>query len=509
MTLLSRISIFFARFLGRRVNGPRFTVSGCGTPRCHGKACCGNGGGHLVSVAKPALGTLQTSGTHVAPSSSHSVETATSAAASAFADWSHRPIAERARTIASMADLLEDRRGDLYAVAEEELGATRSWIDFNIDLAKGILKHVASLGPALEDKTVVHGTPETRSIIRRQAAGVVLGLVPWNAPITLGVRAVAGPLMCGNTVVMKGSDICPRTHQLLVDILNGSGLPEGALSCVVGTQDDAHDIMVALIADPCVRRINFTGSTRVGRDVAIEAARHLKPALLELSGKAPLIVLEDADLDAAVEAACFGAYFNQGQICMSTEWIIVVHSIADTFVSKLTSRVAQLAAETGPDRGRMISAKAVERVRALVEDAVSKGARLLVGGETAADQMQPTLLDGIASNMRVFREETFGPLASVMRVQDAEEAISIANASDYGLNAAIFTADLNRAQAMAETLEYGVVQINGPTVHDDPAMPFGGMKLSGHGRFGGESVIHEFTEQRWIAIHEVGSTPRL
>ena len=185
----------------------------------------------------------------------------------------------------------------------------------------------------------------------------------------------------------------------------------------------------------------------------MEAARYLKPALLELSGKAPLIVLDDADLDAAVEAACFGAFFNQGQICMSTDWIIVVKSVSDAFVAKLQARTQQIKAADPVQEvtvlGRMISADAAQRVKGLIEDAVSKGARLLVGGQIDGCVMQPALLDGIAANMRIFREETFGPLASIMRVHDAEEAVSIANDSEFGLNAAVFTTDLDHAQAIA------------------------------------------------------------
>ncbi len=462
-----------------------------------------------MNLARSKIGLPSPDGIPASADAMRAAGAAVDAAAAAFAGWSQTPVAVRARLIGAMADLLETRRDDLCALAAQEVGADRSWIDFNIDLAKGILRHVAGLGPALEDRIVDDAASGRRSIIRRQAAGVVLGMVPWNAPITLGVRAIACPLMCGNTVVMKGSELCPQTHKLLVDILNSAGLPEGTLTCVVSAADAAHDTMVELIAHPCIRRVNFTGSTRVGRAVAMEAARHLKPCLLELSGKAPLIVLHDADLDAAVEAACFGAYFNQGQICMSTEWIIVVDEIADAFVARLQARVALLGAADGPGWGRMISADAVQRVRGLVDDAVAKGARLLAGGEMRGSTMQPTLLDGISSNMRVFREETFGPLASVMRVRDVEEAISIANASEFGLNAAVFTRDLALAETLAGVLEYGVVQINGPTVHDDPAMPFGGMKLSGHGRFGGDLAIAEFTEARWIAIHEPARTPRL
>ena len=445
--------------------------------------------------------------------SPNSVDVAVNAAASAFPVWSRMPVADRALALQKMMEALDTRREEFYDLAAKEVGASQSWTSFTIDLAIGMLAHVASLAPALEDREVVDPQSGKHSIIRRQPAGVVLGMVPWNAPMVLGVRAIAGALMCGNTVVMKGSEHCPKTHQHLVDVLNSSGLPDGVLTCVVSEPEEAHNTMVQLIAHPCIRRINFTGSTRVGRDVAMEAARHLKPVLLELSGKAPLIVLDDADLDAAVEAACFGAFFNQGQICMSTDWIIVVKSVADEFVAKLQARTAQIKAADPVEEiatlGRLISADAAKRVNGLIEDAVSKGARLLVGGQTDGCVMKPALLDGIAANMRLYREETFGPLASIMRVHDAEEAVSIANDSEFGLNAAVFTRDLERAHTIAGRLEYGVVQINGPTVHDDPAMPFGGMKQSGYGRFGGEHAINEFTELRWIATHQTGQTPTL
>ncbi|WP_349291160.1 aldehyde dehydrogenase family protein [Loktanella sp. SALINAS62] len=430
-------------------------------------------------------------------------DTAANTAASAFASWSRWTPADRARVIRQMSHELDLARDDLVDLAADEVGASRSWIDFNVDLAKQMLDFAAGLAVELADQHIKNHKTGKVSIVRRQAAGVCLGMVPWNAPITLGVRAVAGPLICGNTVVMKGSELCPRTHQRLVTALNAAGLPDGVLNCVINTPADAHDTMVRLIAHPCIRRINFTGSTRVGRDVAMEAARHLKPVLLELSGKAPLIVLGDADLDAAVDAACFGAFFNQGQICMSTEWIIVVQSVADAFVAKFMARLARMDADTNPEFfGPMVSPDAAERVHGLIEDAVSKGARLVVGGRLDDGVLQPTLLDGISSNMRVFHEEAFGPLASIIRVYDAEEAISIANASEFGLNAAVFSRDIAAGQAVADVLEYGVVQINGPSVHDDPGMPFGGMKQSGHGRFGGKSVIDEFTETRWIATHQ-------
>lgn len=442
-----------------------------------------------------------------------SVNTTVNAATSAFPTWSRWSTEARAMILRKMMTALDCARDEFCSLAVQEIGASKAWIEFNVDLAIETIGHVASLAPALEDREVVDPQTGKRSVLRRQPAGVVLGIVPWNAPIVLGVRAVAAALMCGNTVVMKGSEHCPNTHKHLADVLNSAGLPKGVLTCIINTPGDAEATMMQLIAHPCIRRINFTGSTRVGRDVAIQAAGYLKPALLALSGKAPLIILEDADLDAAVEAACFGAFFNQGQICMSTDWIIVLKPVAEAFVEKLLARIVQItAADPVNDKtvlGRMISADAAQRVNGLIDDAVSKGAHLLVGGEIDGCVMQPALLDGIAANMRIYREETFGPLASIMRVHDSEEAVSIANDSEFGLNAAVFSRDLDRAQTIADRLEYGVVQINAPTVHDDPSMPFGGMKNSGYGRFGGEQAIHEFTELRWIAVHQEEQAPTL
>lgn len=438
---------------------------------------------------------------------------AANGAAAAFGMWSALAPETRADHLRAMADALRAAAGDLIALAAQELGAAPAWTNFNLDLAVGTLLASADLAPLLRQSPETIGAHGERSVIVRQAAGVVLGIAPWNAPITLGVRAIAGPLICGNTVVMKASEHCPRTHSHLVDVLNASGLPPGVLGVVTNLPDHSAEVVSALIAHPAVRRINFTGSTRVGRDVAIEAARHLKRCVLELSGKAPMIVLEDADLDAAVEATCFGAYFNQGQICMSTERVIVVGSVADAFVVKLVARVGAITAadpvRAAATLGRMINADAVLRVRGLIDDAIAKGARLLIGGGVDGAVMQAAVVDGVSSNMRLFHEESFGPVASVMRVFDADEALSVANDSEFGLSASIFSRDVARARALADKLECGMVQINGPTVFDDPGMPVGGMKSSGYGRVGGATPIEEFTEMRWIASHDTGRNPTL
>jgi acyl-CoA reductase-like NAD-dependent aldehyde dehydrogenase len=253
-----------------------------------------------------------------------------------------------------------------------------------------------------------------------------------------------------------------------------------------------------------VRRVNFTGSTRVGRIIAETAGRYLKPVLLELGGKAPLIVLDDADLDAAVNAAAFGAFMNQGQICMSTERIIVDESVADEFVRRFAAKAKSLPA--GDPRsgnvvlGSVVSRAAVQCIEGLVENAVEKGAELVAGGTVDGTVMTATVLDRVTPDHRIYREESFGPVVCVMRVKGVEEAIRVANDSEYGLSASVFGRDIARALQVAKRIESGICHINGATVHDEAQMPFGGVKASGYGRFGGRAGIEEFTDLRWITI---------
>ena len=312
------------------------------------------------------------------------------------------------------------------------------------------------------------------------------------------------PLACGNTVVLKASELSPAVHRLIGQVLQDAGLGDGVVNVISNAPADAPAIVERLIANPAVRRVNFTGSTHVGRIVAELAARHLKPALLELGGKAPFLVLDDADLDAAVDAAAFGAYFNQGQICMSTERLIVDNKVADAFIDKLATKVASLRAghPQADDSvlGSLVDASAGVRIKALIDDAVGKGARLVVGGQVEGSIMQPALLDGVTPSMRLYREESFGPVAVLLRGDGDEALLSLANDSEFGLSAAIFSRDTGRALALAQRVESGICHINGPTVHDEAQMPFGGVKSSGYGSFGGKASIEQFTQLRWITL---------
>jgi len=430
---------------------------------------------------------------------------AANAAAAAFPYWSTVSPEERSRILIKAADVLRSRLPDFVEAMAEEIGASEVWANFNCQLAENILRDAAERTNISMETEVPSAHPGVTAMTVRQPAGVVLGIAPWNAPVVLAVRAVAVPLACGNTAILKASELCPRTHSLIVEIFSEAGLPDGVLNLITNAPEKAAEIVEALIAHEAVRRVNFTGSTRVGRDVATQCARHLKPCLLELSGKAPLLVLDDADIEEAVKAAAFGAFFNQGQICISTERIIVDQSIAGDFLALFAQKMATL--EAGDPRtgtyplGVMISREAAIRVKSLVEDAVAKGAKLVSGFQLNDIIMQPTLLDGVNSAMRIFSEESFGPVAAVIRVNGVEEAISVANDSQFGLAASVFGRDTDRAMDVARQIETGICHINGPTIFDEPNMPFGGMKASGYGRFGGEAGIAEFTELRWISVH--------
>ena len=275
---------------------------------------------------------------------------------------------------------------------------------------------------------------------------------------------------------------------------------------------EAGEVVGALIDHPAVRRINFTGSTAVGRIIARRAAENLKPVLLELGGKAPLLVLHDADLDEAVKAAAFGAFMNQGQICMSTERIIVVDSVADAFVAKFRAKVETLAVgdprEGRTPLGAVVDRKTVEHVQGLVADAVAGGGVQVTGGASNGVLMPATVVDRVTPSMRLFREESFGPVVAVIRAADEEAAIALANDTEYGLSASVFTRDIARGLKVARRIQSGICHVNGPTVHDEAQMPFGGVKGSGYGRFGGRAGIDAYTELRWITVEtESGHYP--
>jgi benzaldehyde dehydrogenase (NAD) len=429
---------------------------------------------------------------------------AADAAEAAFPSWSARGPNERRALLSRAAIALEARAGNFVAAMMAETGATEGWVRFNLMLAASMIREAASLTTQVAGEVIPSDKPGCIALAIREAAGVVLGIAPWNAPIILGVRAIATPLACGNTVVLKASEVCPRTHGLIIESFVDAGFTGGIVNLITNAPKDAADIVGALIDHKAVRRVNFTGSTAVGRLVAIRAARNLKPALLELGGKAPLLVLEDADIDEAVKAAAFGAFMNQGQICMSTERIIVIESVADAFVAKFKAKVATMA--TGDPRsgktplGAVVDLKSVRHVEELIADALEHGAEKINGGHANGVLMPATVIDKVTATMRLSREESFGPVVAIIRAKDEAHAVELANDTEYGLSAAVFTRDTARGLRVARQIRSGMCHINGSTVHDEAQMPFGGMKASGYGRFGGKAGIEAFTELRWITV---------
>ena len=429
---------------------------------------------------------------------------AVEAAAAAFPAWAATGPGERRALLMKAAHALEARAEAFTAAMAAETGASAIWAGFNVHLAAGMLLEAAALTTRIEGSILPSDVPGSVAMAVRQPAGVVLGIAPWNAPVILSVRALATPLACGNTVVLKGSELCPATHGLIIEALQDAGLPAGVVNFVTNAPADAGAVVEAMVAHPALRRVNFTGSTHVGRLIAQTCAKYLKPAVLELGGKAPFVVLDDADLDAAVAAATFGAFANSGQICMSTERIIVDAAVADDFVARLAARAQGL--PLGDPRkgpvvlGSVVDQRTVERCNALIDDALAKGAKLVCGGKADSTLMPATLLDEVSAQMRIYHEETFAPVKAIVRVRGTEAAIACANDNPFGLAAAVFGRDLARAWQVAGRIQSGICHINGPTVHDEAQMPFGGVKDSGWGRFGGQAGIEAFTELRWITM---------
>lgn len=459
-------------------------------------------GNRRFSLENPITGNTVT---EAAAASSSDAARAVDAAAQAFPEWSQTGPTERRAKLLAASENLKARGDDFVEAMRNEIGATEAWARFNVMLAANMLVEAACLTTQIKGEIIPSDRPGSTALAIRQPAGVVLAIAPWNAPVILGVRAIASPLACGNTVVMKSSELCPRVHALIVEAVAEAGFPDGVINAISNDPSDAPELVETLVSHPAVRRVNFTGSTRVGRIIGELASRHLKPALLELGGKAPMIVLEDADVEAAVAAAGFGAYMNQGQICMSTERIITVGDVADSFVAAFSKKIENLKAgdpgEAAAPLGSLVNQAAAARIRELIDDAEQKGATL-IGGGGEGTLLNAAALDHVTPDMRLYTEESFGPVAAIIRAASVDEAVRIANESEFGLASSVFGRDTMKALDVAKRIESGICHINGPTVHDEAQMPFGGVKSSGYGRFGGIWGVEEFTELRWITMQD-------
>ena len=432
------------------------------------------------------------------------------AAAAAFPEWSHTPPAKRQRYLLRAADIFEERQQEILNIVAQETGAAFGFGMFQTDFVSGLLREAAAQVHAIGGEIIPADLPGAFFMAIRQPVGVVAGIAPWNAPLILSLRAVALPMACGNTTVLKPSAEAPVSGGIVfAEVFEEAGFPKGVFNVVTNGPGFSGEVGDELIEHPKVQRLSFTGSSEVGRQIAEKAARHLKKVTLELGGNDPLIVLKDADVDYAVNAATFGRFNHQGQICMSSKRIIVERPLAAHFTKKFVekARTLKVGDPQDPDTivGPLINQVQVDKLHKQVQEAIKQGAKLVCGGKYDRRCYYPTVLTNVAPDMNIAREETFGPVAPIIVVEDADEAVRVANDSRFGLSAGVITGDFQKGLEIAERLESGMVHINDSSLHDEPQVPFGGMKESGYGRHGGRAAIEEFTELRWISIQR---TPR-
>ena len=382
-----------------------------------------------------------------------------------------------------------------------EGGSTFGKAHFEVPFAANMLRSIAGEARRVQGDVFPSDVSGLLSLAIRRPLGVVAGISPFNFPVVLALKKVAFALATGNTFVLKPSEETSLVGLKLAEIFEKAGLPPGVLNVVPG---DGPTLARVLFDDPRVKLISFTGSTAVGRRIAVECAKTGKRVILEMGGKSPLIVLKDADVDYAVDTACFGIFIHQGQICMAGSRIIVEAPIYESFLQRFAAKAKTL--QVGDPRdphtviGPLIRTSQCQMIDRKIKEAVAAGARVLSGGTYEGNFYQPTVVADVTPNMAAFRDELFGPVAAVSRADNADHALALANNSSYGLSSAVLTNDLQLAMRFALELEAGMVHLNGPTVHDEPTVPFGGVKDSGSGREGGRWSVEEMTEVKWVTI---------
>ncbi|KAG5790410.1 hypothetical protein H9Q69_010519 [Fusarium xylarioides] len=431
------------------------------------------------------------------------VNAAVEAAAEAFKSWRKTRPSERRDLFLKAAEIMEKRRDELRKYSMSETGSDATWADFDISTGISHLKEVAGRIGTLEGAIPTVSDPNTTALVLREPYGVVVAIAPWNAPYILGTRSVVFPMAAGNTVVFKASEVSPRTLRAIADVFREAGLPDGVLNVIFHERANAAAVTAALIEHPEVKKINFTGSTPVGRIIGKLAGENLKPVILELGGKAPAIVWEDADLDLAALQCTLGAFMNSGQVCMSTERILVHKNVKDEFEKKLSATIEQVFSSKA-DAPILVASAPVEKNKALIKDAISKGASLVHGNpdveESSKTRMRPIVVRDVTTEMDIYKSESFGPTVSLMAIETEEEAIKIANDTEYGLSSAVFTSDLQRGLRIAREIETGAVHINNMSIHDESGLPHGGAKASGYGRFGASAGLDEWTRTKNITF---------
>ena len=430
-------------------------------------------------------------------------EAAVAAAERAFPAWSRRLAKERARILRRWFDLIIAAKEDLALILTSEQGKPLAEARGEIDYGASFVEFFAEEAKRVYGETIPTFRADARVVVVPQAIGVVAAITPWNFPAAMITRKVAPAIAAGCTVVVKPAPETPLTALALAVLAEEAGLPPGVLNIVTG---DAKAIGGVMTASPAVKAVTFTGSTPVGKHLMREAASTVKKVGLELGGNAPFIVFDDADLDAAVTGAMASKYRNMGQTCVCANRIYVQAGVYDAFAEKLTAAVAALkvgdGTEAGVEQGPLINERAVDKVERHVADAVAQGARVLTGGARhplGRTFFAPTVLADVTPAMLINREETFGPVAPLVRFETEEEAIALANATEFGLAAYFYSRDIGRIWRVGESLEYGMVGINSGILATEVA-PFGGVKESGIGREGSRHGMEEFVELKYLLM---------
>jgi acyl-CoA reductase-like NAD-dependent aldehyde dehydrogenase len=428
-------------------------------------------------------------------------------AAAAFATWGRGGPGERQRILLRAADVLDRRSGEVLDWLAAETGCGMHFGAVQLEFTLSLLRQAAGAAYAAVGQVLPSDLPGAFAMAVRRPVGVVAAIAPWNAALVLSARSIAAPLALGNTVVLKPSEESPFVGGVLwAEVFEEAGLPPGVLNVVTHAPGEAGAMGTELVAHPRVRRISFTGSTATGRRLAAAAGQHLKRIVLELGGHNPLIVLADADPEYAVDAAIYGAFLHQGQICMCARRILVERTIATAFLDRLAMRAEALACGDPRDErtvlGPLINRDALATVSRRVQEAVAGGARLLAGGRSDGPCYTATVIADVPADCELARLETFGPVAMVEVVDSAEDAVRRANDSAYGLAAGILTGSSQRGLELSDALDSGIVHINDQPILDEPQMPFGGVKDSGWGRFGVPFATEEFTELRWVTMQQ-------
>ena len=438
----------------------------------------------------------------VADGTTDDMDRAVQCAHEAFQSYRNTGNNDREAWLCKAAELMEQRRGEFTKILTQEGGSTLRKAKFETGKAISFLRAAVGMVRQLSGKTLPTDYPGRISMTLRAARGVVAVITPFNVPLIKASRLCANALATGSTVVLLPSEEHPVLSLKFAELMKDAGFPAGVLNVVTG---NGYKIGDSLTAHPLVKTVSFTGSSVVGKHIQKLCAEHNKHVTLELGGKSPLVIMNDADLPAAVQGAVQGIFTHQGQVCIGSSRVYVQEEIYPKFVQKYVQVVGSLGmgALDDPDTviGPIISERQRERIRRHVEDASAKGATIATGGNWEGNRCAPTVLLDVTSEMAVFREETFGPVVSVYKFTDFDEAMKEANDSEYGLSSAIYTTNLHWAMEYAKNIESGMVHINSPSLTDEAHVPFGGVGDSGFGREGTEADLDAFTEVKWVTIH--------